>query len=130
MSRHYADSPVKQKLRQAGTKFKQVAAKNFTNDDLGKNKNGAYTSNGSLNQGYEKADPDKGQYKGKFTKTTGRSATGRMAVEGDTRAGGKTWTFTEKDDDGNTIRQSGRSNTADRRQRYYDVRVGLGLAGG
>lgn len=57
------------------------------------------------------------------------SARGRMSTNGRT-AGGSTWTFTQKDDDGNKIRQSGRSKIATRRQRYYDIRVGLGLAGG
>lgn len=50
---------------------------------------------------------------------------GRMSVDGK-RAGGATWTFTDKENG----RQSGRSKLASRRQRYYDIRVGLGLAGG
>ena len=54
-----------------------------------------------------------------------RSASGKMSVNGQT-AGGNTWTFSDKD----RGRQSGRSQMASRRQRYYDVRVGLGLAGG
>lgn len=58
-----------------------------------------------------------------------QSTTGRMSIDG-RRAGGSTWTMTQKDDDGNKIRQSGRSKIATRRQRYYDVRKGLGLAGG
>lgn len=62
-------------------------------------------------------------------KTYTRSATGRMSTNGRT-AGGDTWAFTQKDSAGNKIRQSGRSKLASRRQRYYDVRVGLGLAGG
>lgn len=57
------------------------------------------------------------------------STNGRMSTNGRT-AGGSTWTFTDKDSDGNTVRQSGRNKIATRRQRYYDVRVGLGLAGG
>lgn len=65
-----------------------------------------------------------------------RSATGRLSTNGRT-AGGSTYTFTPKNDDGSPVlgkngkpRQSGRSGLATRRQRYYDVRVGLGLAGG
>ncbi len=57
------------------------------------------------------------------------SRRGRMSTNG-SRAGGSTWTMTQKDENGNTVRQSGRSKMASRRQRYYDVRVGLGLAGG
>lgn len=58
-----------------------------------------------------------------------RSTRGRMSTDGRT-AGGSTWTFTKKNADGTTARQSGRSQIASRRQRYYDVRTGLGLAGG
>ncbi len=54
-----------------------------------------------------------------------RSATGKLSTNGRT-AGGSTWTFSDKDKG----RQSGRSQIATRRQRYYDVRVGLGMAGG
>lgn len=61
------------------------------------------------------------------TYTSSRS--GKLSTNGRT-AGGETWTMTQKDDDGNTIRQSGRNKMASRRQRYYDVRVGLGMAGG
>lgn len=50
---------------------------------------------------------------------------GRMSTNGSS-AGGTTWTFTDKENG----RQSGRSAMASRRQRYYDIRVGLGLAGG
>ncbi|MCC8037290.1 MAG: hypothetical protein LIP02_04020 [Bacteroidales bacterium] len=58
-----------------------------------------------------------------------RSVTGKMSTNGRT-AGGLTWAQTQKDDNGNKVRQSGRSKMASRRQRYYDVRVGLGLSGG
>ena len=58
-----------------------------------------------------------------------RSKSGAKSVNGQT-AGGSTWTFTNKDDNGNVISQSGRNRMATRRQRYYDIRVGLGLAGG
>ena len=58
-----------------------------------------------------------------------RSTTGRLSANGRT-AGGSTWTMTAKDENGNTIAQSGRNKIATRRQRYYDIRVGLGLAGG
>lgn len=64
------------------------------------------------------------------------SKRGRMSTNGST-AGGSTWTFTPKNSDGSpvlkkdgTARQSGRSQIASRRQRYYDVRVGLGMVGG
>ena len=116
-------SSYNKKMEGSGVKVRHYKEKTFTNRDLGRNRNQAYTSNGTNNQGY---DRDTKQ----FTKTTSSSARGRMAVEGSTRAGGNTWTFTQKDDNGNTVRQSGRSQTATRRQRYYDVRVGLGLMGG
>lgn len=61
-------------------------------------------------------------------KTYTSSSTGRMSTNGRT-AGGSTWTFTQKNADG-TKKQSGRNKIATRRQRYYDIRVGLGLAGG
>lgn len=125
------------KMSRTGVKVKHQKARTVTANDLGKNRNGSYTSGGSLNQGYQGANPNEGRYKGGFTKGTSRSATGRMAEEGSTRAGGKTWTMTPKNDDGSPVldsrgnaRQSGRSQTATRRQRYYDVRVGLGLVGG
>lgn len=50
---------------------------------------------------------------------------GRMSVDGKT-AGGYTHAFTDKENG----RQSGRSKIASRRQRYYDIRIGLGLSGG
>lgn len=64
---------------------------------------------------------------GKWSQGAGytRSARGRMSTNGAT-AGGSTWTFTDKD----RGRQSGRSQIATRRQRYYDVRKGLGMVGG
>jgi len=64
------------------------------------------------------------------------SKKGRLSTNGKT-AGGSTWTFTPKNADGSPVlnkkgeaRQSGRSQVATRRQRYYDVRVGLGMVGG
>ena len=69
----------------------------------------------------EKSDDGKWKEGAGYTRT----ASGRMSVDGK-RAGGSTWTFTDKDKG----RQSGRSQIASRRQRYYDVRVGLGMAGG
>lgn len=64
------------------------------------------------------------------------SSKGRLSTNGKT-AGGSTWTFTPKNNDGTAVlnkkgeaRQSGRSRVATRRQRYYDVRLGLGLVGG
>ena len=64
---------------------------------------------------------------GKWTENGGYTSSkrGRLSTNGKT-AGGSTWTFSDKDKG----RQSGRSQIATRRQRYYDVRVGLGMAGG
>lgn len=61
--------------------------------------------------------------------TYGSSRNGRMSVNGRT-AGGSTWTFTQRGADGALVRQSGRNRIATRRQRYYDVRRGLGMVGG
>ena len=62
---------------------------------------------------------------GSRVSTYTRSATGRMSTNGQT-AGGSTWTFSDRENG----RQSGRSTMASRRQRYYDVRRGLGMVGG
>lgn len=57
-----------------------------------------------------------------------RTKDGRMSYDGKT-AGGYTNTFSDKDENG--VRRSGRNGKfASRRQRYYDVRQGLGLVGG
>lgn len=87
----------------------------------GRMPNSAFTANRNVVGKDQAKATDAGQYTS--------SARGRMSVDGHT-AGGSTWTFTQKDDNGNKIRQSGRSQIATRRQRYYDIRVGLGLAGG
>lgn len=62
---------------------------------------------------------------GKEVKTYTQSRSGRLSTDGK-KAGGSTWTFSDKENG----RQSGRSRMATRRQRYYDVRIGLGLTGG
>lgn len=111
------------KMNAAGVRVKHQKVRKIKAGDVGRSKNSAYTASAGNNQGYNKETKQ-------FTKGTSRSKTGRMAVEGSNRAGGNTWTFTQKDENGNTIRQSGRSSTATRRQRYYDVRVGLGMVGG
>ena len=54
-----------------------------------------------------------------------RSVTGRMSVDGRT-AGGSTQGFTDKD----RGKVSAKGQLLTRRQRYYQVRVGLGLSGG
>lgn len=104
----------------------------------GRGTNAAYTSGAQDAQSFKDAHGyNVSQHRGMVdawnnnsrVKTYTRSARGRMSTNGRT-AGGSTWTFTQKDSDGNTVRQSGRSKIATRRQRFYDVRVGLGLAGG
>ena len=67
--------------------------------------------------------------KGRFSKTENagkidvytRSATGKMSANGNT-AGGSTWAFTERDDNGNLVRQSGRNKIANRNTRYQETR--------
>lgn len=112
-----------EKMSRTGVKVKHLKARQPKANEVGRSKNSAYTASAGNNQGYDSETKQ-------FTRGTSRSATGRMAVEGSSRAGGNTWTFTEKDENGNTIRQSGRSGIASRRKRYYDVRVGLGMVGG
>lgn len=120
-----AGQALEAKLKGANSKvrLKHLNAKGVKFADGARNANQSRTSGGALTQGY---DPNTKQ----FTRGTTSTRSGRMAEEGSTRAGGTTWTFTQKDENGNTIRQSGRSMTATRRQRYYDVRRGLGMAGG
>lgn len=79
----------------------------------------------------------KNQDTGKWEDGGGYTSTksGRLSIDG-RRAGGLTHAQTPKNDDGSPVmkngkaRQSGRSGLATRRQRYYDVRVGLSLSGG
>ena len=53
-----------------------------------------------------------------------RSKNGAMSADG-RKAGGSTWTYTDRDMEGNFQRQSGRSQIASRRQRDYDTRSGM-----
>lgn len=129
------------------TETPSARAKRKDARDNGRGKNSAYSAGArSVSPGNDNAyrmieawrenQSNRGS-NGKFKKkgtggnvaTLTSSATGRLSEDGRT-AGGKTWTMTAKDENGNTIAQSGRNHTATRRQRYYDVRVGLGLAGG
>lgn len=54
-----------------------------------------------------------------------RTRNGRLSANGRDTRGAYTWTQTNRDMDGNFVRQSGRSQMASRRQRDYDVRLGL-----
>lgn len=114
--------------------------------DNGRDRNSAYTAGArSASRGDDNAYAmmekwrenqsnrgSNGRYKKKGTggnvQTITSSVTGRMSDNGRT-AGGSTNTFTYRDENGE--RHSGRGGKlATRRQRYYDIRVGLGLAGG
>lgn len=107
------------KMKKAGTKVRHVNAKQTNLQGGAKNRNQAYTSGGAKNQGY---DPETKQ----FTKGSTSTRSGKLAVEGSNNTkGARTWTMTEKDENGNTVRQSGRSQTATRRQREYDVKKGF-----
>ena len=53
-----------------------------------------------------------------------RSKNGAMSVDG-RKAGGSTWTYTNRDMEGNFVGQSGRNKLATRRQREYDTRKGM-----
>ena len=107
-------------MKNAGVRVKQVKAKTLNLSKEGaRNENQSYTAGGRLSQAY---DPDTKQ----FTKGATSTKSGKLAVEGSTNTkGAKTWTFTDRDMEGNLIRQAGRSQTSDRRQREYDVKKGL-----
>lgn len=115
------------KYRDSAAKRKQRAEARAN----GREGNAAYTS-GAREVGFPKdskaLNKEAWETKQKVQTYTS-SKNGRMSVDGK-KAGGSTWTFTQKDGEGNTVRQSGRSKVATRRQRYYDVRVGLGMSGG
>ena len=53
-----------------------------------------------------------------------RTASGRLSADG-RRANGSTWTYTNRDMDGNFVSQSGRNRISTRRQRDYDTRAGM-----
>lgn len=52
------------------------------------------------------------------------SRNGRLSTNG-RNADGSTWTYTNRDMEGNLVSQSGRKQIATRRQRDYDTRVGM-----
>lgn len=88
--------------------------------------NPAYTQT----QGQLSKNPETGKYE-KTQDMVTSTRSGRMSVDGK-RAGGYTHTMTPKNADGSPVlgkdgkpRQSGRSRLASRRQRDYDIRVGL-----
>jgi len=70
--------------------------------------------------------------RGENVPTYTKTKTGLMSVDGK-KAGGSTWTYTPKNDDGSPVinektgeaRQSGRSEVSTRRQRDYDTRKGM-----
>jgi hypothetical protein len=109
------------------TKTKKKEYLNSTNAQSVANRglNAAFSqSNGWLRKNEQTGKWEEG---GAYTS----SKHGRMSTDGK-RAGGSTWTFTPKNDDGSavlkkdgTARQSGRSQIATRRQRLYDVKAGL-----
>ena len=108
------------KAKGAGVKIKQLKAKKYNPGKEGaRNANQSYTAGGRQSQAYNKDTKE-------FEKTASSTKAGLMSVEGSNNTkGAKTWTMTEKDDNGNTVRQSGRSQVASRGQREYDVKKGL-----
>lgn len=120
------------------TKTSEKARANAFIDGRGRNQaytSGARTTASAFRDKYGKSKTELQGMKDAWNSKEGvqtytSSKRGRLSVDGQ-RAGGHTWTFTKKAADGKTTeRQSGRSKIASRRQRYYDIRVGLGLAGG
>ena len=61
---------------------------------------------------------------GRDVQTYTRSKSGRLSTDG-RKTGGSTWTYTNRDMDGNMVSQSGRSKLSSRRQRDYATRVGM-----
>lgn len=112
----------------------KARAEAFTN---GRGRNQAFTSGARTAQTMQRNGNNISEEQGMRDAWSNRSnvptytstRSGRMSTNGRT-AGGSTWTFTRKGTDGQTLNQSGRNKLASRRQRYYDVRLGLGLAGG
>lgn len=103
------------KMKNAKVPFKQLKAK----VPDGVNPYESFTAKGRPSQEYDTETKQ-------FTKAASSTKNGLMSVEGSNNTkGAKTWTFTDRDMDGNLIRQSGRSQLSDRRQRNYDVRNGL-----
>lgn len=122
--------------------------------EYGRGKNSVFTVNRSANpnmdnasnmakawnlaEGKARSRNAKGQYENKAVsqaksnvQTYTRSVTGRMSVDGRT-AGGSTWAFTPRNDDGSPVvdskgrrKQSGLSKIADRDTRYREVKRSL-----
>lgn len=103
-----------QKMRRAGVKVKNQKARSVAADQIGKNANGSWTSNGANNQGYNKET-------GRFTQPTTHTKSGKMSVDG-RRAGGLTHTVSLAPEERTDGKRSGRGGKlASRRQRYYDL---------
>ena len=92
----------------------------------GRGSNAAYTAGArSVDYNQDNATAMRNAWEtGQNVQTYTRSRNGQMSADG-RRAGGSTWTYTNRDMDGNLVRQSGRSKIANRRQRDYDTRVGM-----
>jgi len=96
----------------------------FVSSGSGRSSNSAFSANRATDFNTDTQTMRDAWREGREVQTVTRSASGKMSANGRT-AGGETWTFTNKDDEGNKVRQSGRSTVSNRRQRYYDVRVGM-----
>lgn len=99
----------------------------------GRGQNSAYTGGARTAQpltnsrGYQLSELQGQQQawnNGQQIQTVTRTRNGRMSTDG-RKAGGSTWTFTNRDMEGNLVSQSGRKTLSNRRQRDYDVRKGM-----
>lgn len=99
----------------------------------GRGQNAAYTSGARTAQplinsrGYQLSELQGQQQawnNGQQIQTVTRTRNGLMSADG-RKAGGNTWTFTNRDMEGNLVSQSGRKTLSNRRQRDYDVRKGM-----
>jgi len=115
------------KQKKAGVTVSHNKAKSSAPGKNTLNRNQVRTADGVLSQGYNTETKQ-------FEKTTSRTKSGLMAVEGsNSTKGAITWAMTPKNDDGTPVinektgqaRQSGRSRLANRSKRNYDVRAGL-----
>ena len=99
----------------------------------GRGQNAAYTSGAKTAQqfknskGYNISEAEgmrRAWENGENVSTYTKTRSGKMSVDGK-KAGGDTWTYTNRDMKGNLVSQSGRNKLSTRRQRDYDTRKGM-----
>lgn len=98
---------------------------NFARTDMRQQQRNAARGTGNPRLGRN----DSGRFTNTGVRTYGSTVNGRLAVIDErgraNAANARTWTMTDRDYNGNLVRQSGRSQIANRSQRAYDVRAGF-----